>query len=109
MVQIKSGDTIRAESVHTGTSSNGDYFLCRVKAEKGRDCITVWNNDGFTCQEGESVRINEIQSVKFGQRKYNDKWYPDVSIVASLSSVEPQKNEGAGFSELYGGDGELPF
>lgn len=107
MVEIKSGDTITAESVHRGTGGKGPYCMLVVKAEKGRDKITVWARDGeMELSDGDSVKINSIVSVKKSARKYQEKWYDTFDIVANLQVME--KGHASAYEESDS-DGELPF
>lgn len=105
MVEIRKGEVIRAESPKSGTSSRGDYFMLRMKGEKGSDTITIWNEDGFTCSDGDMVVVTDILSVKRSKRKYNGKWYDETSITAKLDPFDMP----SAFSALSGADEELPF
>jgi len=86
-VTVKKGDTITAVGVHSGTSSKGQYFLCKVKGEKAGDQITIWNNGGFECSEGDQIRIVDILEVKKYKRKYNEKWYDETDVIAELELI----------------------
>lgn len=106
MVTINKGDIITAQNVRSGESAKGRYFLCRVKAEKGRDSITIWNNDGFECGEGDKIAVTDIISVSHKKKKYNEKWYEITDVVCSLMLAE---GSGDAFTEMPGFDGDLPF
>ena len=112
MVEIKKGDVIAAENVRIGESSKGKYFMCKVSATKGKGFITVWNNDGFECADGDTIRIADIISVKRSNRQYQDKWYDETSITATLEFV----SEAPKYTDLMPVDvdettfgGELPY
>lgn len=103
---ITKGDIISAEGVRTGTSSKGQYFMCRVKAEKGNSKITIWNNDGFNCSDGDQIRIVEIESCSHSSRKYQKKWYEETSAVCKLELV----GKAPDYSDMMeAGDDDLPF
>ena len=107
MVTIKAGDTFRAEGVKTGTSAKGDYFLCKVSDDKGKKKITVWNNDGFTCADGDTVTVDEIVSVKLSASKgRDDKWYDNFDAVCRLSLAQ---DVGQAFTDLSDDGTPLPF
>ena len=105
-VTIKKGDIIVGDSVRTGTSAKGSYFMCRVKADKGNGKITIWNNDGFNCSDGDQIRIVEIESCSHSSRKYQEKWYEETSAVCKLELV----GKAPAYSDLTeAGDEDLPF
>lgn len=93
-VSVKKGDVFTVENSKSGTSSKGDYFLFRVKAEVGKSTITVWGDGGFSCNDGDTVRIVDILSVGQRSREYQGKWYTETSCVCKLELVEE-----AAFSE----------
>ena len=103
---IKKGDIITATGVKTGTSARGPYCMLKV-GEKANDRITIWAQSGFECSEGAQVRIAEIVSFKRSNRKYNEKWYPDISAECVLEVVGSQQKF-SGFSPVQDED-ELPF
>lgn len=111
-ITIKQGDIITATGVRSGTSSNGEYFLCRVKGDKTPDVITIWNNDGFTCCENARLRIVDILSVKHGSRKFNEKWYTDTDVTCTLELDEAPGDPFEEFAEDFGqleDDSTLPW
>ena len=104
MVEIGKGDVLKAEGVKTGCSARGQYFLCRVK--KGMDMIKIWNDEAFTCNEGDEIQIRDILKVKKSNRQYQGKWTPDFSIVCSLKKIGESTKPDGGFT----GDGSWrPF
>lgn len=103
---IKKGETFKAENVRHGSNDKGTWFLCKIKPEKGKSDITIWNFDGFCCGEGDVVRVNDITEVSRANRKYNEKWYEDFKAVCDLEVVMTA-NEA--FAEIADEDGELPF
>ena len=105
MIEIKTGAVLKAEGVRTGSGAKGEYFLCKVKAEKGKDTISVWNNDGFSCNEGDTIRVDEILSVKKSARKWQEKWFDTFDVVARLSYV----GEGKPGYTVVEQDNDLPF
>lgn len=105
MVEIKQGMTLTADGVKSGSSAKGNYFLCKVKAEKGKDSITLWNNDGFSCPNGATIRVDEILSVKKSARKWQEKWFDTFDVVARLSYV----GEGKPGYTVVEHDNDLPF
>lgn len=108
-VTIKPGDIIKAEGVHSGEGEKGPWFLCKLKAEKGRGSITIFNHDGFECADGDMIRITEIQSVSHNNRKWQDKWYEETNADCGLELAEDAVPDiGGEFDELPN-DGELPF
>lgn len=103
---IKKGDIIVATGVRSGTSARGQFFLCKV-GEKANDRITIWGQSGFECSEGASIKVVDIVSFKRSNRKYNEKWYPDISAECVLEVVGGQQKF-SGFSPVQDED-ELPF
>lgn len=108
MVEIKAGDTITAESVHRGEGGKGPYCMLVVKAEKGKDKITVWARDGqMALADGDSVKVNSIVSVKKSARKYKEQWYDTFDIVANLQVME--KGRASSYKDVDETDDELPW
>ena len=103
---IKKGDVIIATGVRSGTSARGPYCLLKV-GEKSNDRITVWAQSGFECSEGASIKVVDIVSFK---RKYNEKWYPDISAECVLEVVGGQQQQQfGGFHDAPDADDDLPF
>ena len=107
MIEVKKGDAYIAQGVRSGVGDRGKWFLCRVSGEKKSDKITLWNYDGFTCTENDTVKITDILSVKQGMKKgkgqYADKWFHETDVVCKLEVASAATNP---FSEL---DGEQSF
>jgi hypothetical protein len=106
---IKKGDVIIATGVRSGTSARGPYCLLKV-GEKSNDRITIWAQSGFECSEGASVKVVDIVSLKRSNRKYNEKWYPDISAECVLEVVGGQQQQQfGGFQPVQDPDDMLPF
>ena len=102
MVTIKKGDVITAEGAKNGKSAKGDYFLCKVSS--GKDKITIWNNDGFSCIDGAQIKVDEIVSVTKKRRQYQEKWYDETDVVCKLSFLADKPT----YKEVDDSE-ELPF
>ena len=101
MVQIKRGDTFTATGVRTGDGKNGQWWMCKINAEKGSDSITLWC-PGCTANEGDTVTVANILSVKKSARKYQEKWYDTYEAEVEFAAAD--------FAELEDEDGDtLPF
>jgi hypothetical protein len=104
-VTIKQGDTITASRVKSGTNKDGaPYFKCVVDDGK-KKTITLWDKQGFTCNEGENIRIAQIVQAKHGSHQYQDKWYEDFDLEVVLEHVVKTTN---GFADLEE-NSDLPF
>jgi hypothetical protein len=111
MVSISKGDSICITDSKSGSSSKGDYFMFKVKAEKGKGAITIWSKDGEKFSDGETVIVSDILEVKKGARKYQEKWYDTYDVTAKLTSRRTPKPPAidADFTEIEDDSGDLPF
>ena len=101
MVQIKRGDTFTATGVRTGDGKNGQWWMCKINAEKGSDSITLWC-PGCTANEGDAVTVTDILQVKKSARQFKEKWYDTFDVTVALEAT-------AQFAELPDDDSDLPY
>lgn len=112
MVTISKGEMLTISESKSGSSQRGDYFMFKVKAEKGKDSITVWSKDGEKFSDGETVIVSDILEVKKGARKYQEKWYDTYDVTAKLTGRKTSKPPviDADFTEIEDDQSDpLPF
>lgn len=105
--ELKKGDFITVQGGKAGTSAKGSYFLFRTGDKSNQ--ITVWCNDGFSCLDGQMVQVTDILSVKIGQRKFNERWYPTHDVVCTLRLAGNAAAPHGEWKDITGSSDELPL
>lgn len=78
----------------SGASASGKWALYSCLSKNGYTKITIWAADEKSTEiETNGFIVKEIQEVKYGFRKYNEKYYPEISIRAVLEPHEIQMSE----------------
>lgn len=108
MVEIKTGSIVNFNEKKTGEGGKGTWAMVPVTDDKGKKRITVWADNAEEVKNWTGqVKVKEIISVKYSARKYQERWYEDVSVVATLERLTEADMFSTGFSEVE--QTEIPF
>lgn len=108
-VELKNGIELDFSTKKYGTGQRGTWCLFNVKAEQGSNRITVWASNAEEASQYTTGRIKSIESVRYGNKKGNDgKWYPDVSVHATIEGVDADKmNKASAYDKFMANAGDF--
>ena len=92
--KFQKGETFVVQRMRQGSSSYGDYCFMLVDQNESNSetkCskeLTIISTNGVVIQEGEIMRVLEIDSVARKTSKKGDKYYENVYIEAKIEKVD---------------------